>query len=199
MCMADQGTVTTSHVGHITRIDVDRAKKRNAFTPTMLQELARAFKSIDEDPDVWVGVLTFAGEHSTAGLDLPSFLPYLQDGSPVFDDTMLDPHGLERPCRKPIVCAVQGITYTIGVELMLAADIVVAAADCRFSQLETKRGIMPMGGATLRFIDRAGWGNAMYHLLRADVFDAKRALELGFVQEVVASGGAAERSPGDRR
>jgi enoyl-CoA hydratase/carnithine racemase len=71
---------------------------------------------------------------------------------------------------------------------MLAADIVVAADDCRFSQLEVQRGIMATGGATLRMAERAGLGNALLHLLTADVFDAAEALRLHFVQKVVPAG-----------
>ena len=69
---------------------------------------------------------------------------------------------------KPLVIAVQGICFTVGVELMLSADIVVAADDCRFSQMEVKRGIMARGGATIRMVERAGWGNAMRYLLTGD-------------------------------
>jgi hypothetical protein len=90
---------------------------------------------------------------------------------------------------KPMVVAVQGITYTLGIELMLAADIVVAADDCRFSQLEVQRGIMATGGATLRMAERAGMGNALLHLLTADVFDSAEALRLNFVQKVVPAAG----------
>ena len=71
---------------------------------------------------------------------------------------------------------------------MLASDIVVASEDCRFCQLEPKRGLAVFGGAHVRYVQRAGWGNAMYHLLRADEFDATRAKDLGFVQEVVPVG-----------
>jgi enoyl-CoA hydratase/carnithine racemase len=84
--------------------------------------------------------------------------------------------------------AVQGITYTLGIELMLAADIVVAADNCRFSQLEVKRGIMATGGATLRMAERAGTGNALLHLLTGDEFDSAEALRLNFVQRVVPAG-----------
>ncbi|HYE40658.1 MAG TPA: enoyl-CoA hydratase-related protein, partial [Ramlibacter sp.] len=89
---------------------------------------------------------------------------------------------------KPMVVAVQGITFTLGIELMLAADIVVAADDCRFSQLEVKRGIMATGGATLRMAERAGLGNALLHLLTGDEFGAAEALRLNFVQRVVPAG-----------
>jgi enoyl-CoA hydratase/carnithine racemase len=87
-----------------------------------------------------------------------------------------------------MVAAVKGITFTLGIELMLAADVVVAADDCRFSQLEVKRGIMATGGATLRMAQRAGVGNAMLHLLTGDEFDAAEALRLNFVQKVVPAG-----------
>ena len=86
---------------------------------------------------------------------------------------------------KPMVVAVKGITFTVGIELMLAADIVVAADDCRFSQLEVKRGIMATGGATLRMAERSGLGNAMLHLLTGDEFGAAEAYRLNYVQKVV--------------
>ena len=92
------------------------------------------------------------------------------------------------------VTAVQGITFTIGIEIALAGDIVVAASDARFCQLEPKRGLAPLGGATMRYVQRAGWGNAMYHLLRADEFGAAEAYRIGLVQEVVEPGEQAERA-----
>jgi enoyl-CoA hydratase len=107
----------------------------------------------------------------------------------------VEPHDLGTPGyrrrSKPMVVAVQGITFTVGIELMLAADIVVAADDCRFSQLEVKRGIMATGGATLRMAERAGLGNALLHLLTGDEFGSAEALRLNFVQKVVPAGHAA--------
>ena len=70
----------------------------------------------------------------------------------------------------------------------------VAAADARFCQMEPKRGLAPLGGATVRYVQRAGWGNAMYHLLRADEFDAAEAYRIGLVQEVVDRGRQRERA-----
>jgi enoyl-CoA hydratase/carnithine racemase len=89
---------------------------------------------------------------------------------------------------------VQGIVFTIGIEMMLAGDIVVAADDCRFCQMESKRGIAPLGGAHFRFVSRTGWGNAMYHLFLCDEFSAQRAYQIGLVQEVVAPGRQIERA-----
>ena len=84
--------------------------------------------------------------------------------------------------------------FTIGIEMMLAGDIVVAADDSRFCQMESKRGIAPLGGAHFRFLTRAGWGNAMYHLMLCDEFTAARAREIGLVQEVVPAGQQIERA-----
>ena len=72
--------------------------------------------------------------------------------------------------------------------MMVAADIVIAADTARFCQMESKRGIAPLGGAHFRFLTRTGWGNAMYHLMLCDEFDAQRALQIGLVQEVVPYG-----------
>ena len=73
-----------------------------------------------------------------------------------------DPFGLWKPpVPKPVVMAVNGIAFTLSIELALASDIVIAADDVRFNQLEIGRGIMPFGGATLRAPVQLGWGNAM--------------------------------------
>src|SRR5690606_30271791 len=74
------------------------------------------------------------------------------------------------------------------------ADVVVAASDTRFAQVEVRRGLMPTGGATIRMVERAGWGNAMRYLLTGDEFDAHTALRLGFVQEVVPPGTQKQRA-----
>jgi len=115
--------------------------------------------------------------------------PIIRERSSLAPPGSIDPLSLRPPLRtKPLVCAVQGICFTLGIELMLAADIVVAADDCRFAQIEVARGIMPAGGATVRMVERAGWGNAQRYLLTGEEFGASEALRLGFVQEVVPAG-----------
>ncbi len=187
-----EGRIVTEQRGRLLMIGIDRPAKRNGFTPAMLGALAAAYTRLDDDEGLRVGVLHAVGAHFTAGLDLPSFAPLMQRGEKAVADGLVDPldlgQGTYRRRTKPMVVAVQGITYTLGIELMLAADIVVAADDCRFSQLEVQRGIMATGGATLRMAERAGAGNALLHLLTADVFDAAEALRLNFVQKVVPAG-----------
>jgi enoyl-CoA hydratase/carnithine racemase len=98
------------------------------------------------------------------------------------------------PVPKPVVLAVQGIAYTLSIELALASDIVIAAEDVRFRQLEIGRGILPFGGATLRATAQLGWGNAMRFLLTAEEFGAQEAHRIGLVQEVVPVGQQLDRA-----
>ena len=189
------GRITTEKRGRVFIIKLDRPKKLNGFPVKMIRELAAAYTAFENDTEAWVGLLCAEGPHFTAGLQLDQIGPIMARGESLWPDGAIDPFGLRDPKRtKPLVVAVQGITYTIGIELMLAADIVVAAHNCRFAQLEVKRGIMATGGATIRMAERAGWGNAMRYLLTGDEFDAATALRLGFVQEVVPAGEEFDRA-----
>lgn len=184
-----EGRITSERIGRILAIGIDRPRKLNGFSPKMLVELAEAFTSLERDEAAWVGVLYAHGANFTAGLELDKVAPIMRERGGVFPPDTVDPLSLRPPIRsKPLVCAVQGICFTLGIELMLAADIVVAADDCRFAQIEIARGIMPAGGATVRMVERAGWGNAQRYLLTAEEFGASEALRLGLVQEVVPAG-----------
>lgn len=187
-----EGEILTDTDGAVLLIGIHRPAKRNGFTPAMYRQLGQAYARLDDDESLRAGVLYAVGGHFTAGLDLPSFAPLMQQGLSPLAEGDIDPTDTGKPGtrrrHKPLVAAVCGITYTLGIELMLAADIVVAADDCRFSQLEVKRGIMATGGATLRMAERCGMGNAMLHLLTGDEFDVHEALRLNFVQKVVPAG-----------
>ncbi len=175
--------------GQILLIGIQRPAKRNGWTPPMFRQLAEAYTRLDDEPGLRVGVLHAFGDHFTAGLDLPAMVEYLRSGQKVVPPGLVEPYDFGMPGyrrrSKPMLVAVQGICYTVGIELMLGADIVLAADDCRFSQMEVQRGIMATGGATLRMAERAGVGNALLHLLSADVFDSAEALRCNFVQRVV--------------
>lgn len=187
-----EGSIDCTVQGHVLLIGINRPNKRNGFTLKMFRELGEAYTRLDDDSSLRVGVLHAMGDHFTAGLDLPSVAPLMKRGEKAVPLGLVDPNDLGLPGyrrrTKPMVVAVKGITFTVGIELMLAADIVVAADDCRFSQLEVKRGIMATGGATLRMAERAGLGNAMLHLLTGDEFGAADALRLHYVQKVVPAG-----------
>lgn len=184
-----EGRITTARDGDIFLIGFDRPKKLNGFSLKMYRELIDAFTAMEQDDAVRVGLVYAHGANFTAGLQLEQFAPLMARGESATPLGGIDPFSLREPLKtKPVVCVVQGICFTLGIELMLAQDIVIAADDCRFAQIEVKRGIMPTGGATLRFVERAGWGNAQRYLLTGDEFGAAEALRLGFVQEVVPAG-----------
>ncbi len=188
-----EGRVRSERHDHILKIVIDNPAKRNAFVPEMMAQLAAAMTELDRDPDLWVGVLCAEGDNFTAGLDMPKFFGPGATPTPIPDDH-IDPFGMRNRCRKPVVTAVQGICFTVGIEMALAGDIIVAAEGSRFCQMEAKRGIAPLGGAHFRFLSRTGWGNAMYHLMLCDEFGAAEAYRIGLVQEVTPAGRQVERA-----
>lgn len=189
MSEGHEGRITTERRGHVLVMGIDRVKKRNAFDLPMFHALSLAYAELDRDPELRAGVLFAHGDHFTAGLDLAQFSPVFASGKWSLPEGGLDPLGVEtRLCKKPVVCAIQGMCLTVGIELALATDIRIASRTARFSQIEIKRGIYPVGGATLRFPREVGWGNAMRYLLTGDEFGAEEALRIGVVQEVVPEG-----------
>jgi enoyl-CoA hydratase/carnithine racemase len=186
-----EGRIRTEIDEHIFVVTIDRPQKYNGFTPEMVVALSEAYTAYEANSELWCLVLQAAGDHFTAGLQLDRF----EVAAPLVPPDLIDPLDLLHPRRtKPVVAAVKGICFTIGIELMLAADCVVAEEGTRFGQLEVKRGLMAYGGATMRMVERAGWGNAMRYLLTGDEFDAATALRVGFVQEVVPKGQADARA-----
>jgi enoyl-CoA hydratase/carnithine racemase len=193
--MTTTESITTELKGHLWLIGLNRAAKRNAFDVGMLEGLANALTEADRRPDVRCSLIFAHGDHFTGGLDLANVAPLVASGRGFFPEGAVDPWGVHGPVRqKPLVMAVKGRCLTLGIELILAADVTVAADDTKFAQIEIKRGIFPFGGATFRLPQQAGWGNAMRWLLTGDEFDAAEAYRIGLVQEVVAKGKELERA-----
>ena len=182
--------VTVDRDGHVLLIGLNRTDKRNAADLQLLQELALAYGELEHDPELRCGLVYAHGDHFTGGLDLADVGPRLTGKG-----LDLVPAGGIHPWQvagesltKPVVIAVQGICLTLGIELVLASDIAIAAESTTFAQIEVARGILPFGGATIRFPRAVGWGNAMRWILTGDTFDAAEALRIGLVQEVVPTG-----------
>jgi enoyl-CoA hydratase/carnithine racemase len=193
--MSDEGNITFERRGHVALIGFDRSKKRNAFDVAMYRKLGRAYGDLERDAEARVGVLFAHGAHFTAGLELTQWVDAFTSGTFPIDEGAIDPLGFEGPrLTKPIVCAIQGTCLTIGIELLLATDIRVAARDARFGQIEVKRGIYPVGGATLRLPREVGWGNAMRFLLTGDDITAEEAHRIGLVQELAEPGKHVDRA-----
>jgi enoyl-CoA hydratase len=177
-------TVSLERDGHVLLIGLNRSHKRNAFNRAMLADLARAYALLESDSSVRAGVLFAHGDHFTGGLDLVDVSPDIAAGESPFPDDGRDPWRLDGSWTTPLIAVAHGWCLTLGIELLLAADIRVAAAGTRFAQLEVLRGIYPFGGGTIRLPREAGWGNAMRWLLTGDEFDAAEAYRIGLVQEV---------------
>ena len=107
----------------------------------------------------------------------------------------LDPWGIStKQVSKPVVMATRGTCYTLGVELALASDVVIAASDSKFGQLEVSRAILPFGGGTIRLPQVAGHARAMRYLLTGDRWGAQEALEMNMINEIVEPGEELERA-----
>ena len=149
----DETAVTVERRGHVLLMGLNRPEKRNAFNVALIDQLAAAYYELEHDDDIRCGVLFGRGSHFTGGLDLAEVGPLVREGRL---DELFSAPGRRDPWRKdkiwttPLVVAVQGWVMTLAIELLLAADIRIAASDSRFAQLEIRRGIYAFGGATIR-------------------------------------------------
>lgn len=182
--------ITVDRDGHVLLIGFNRPDKRNAADLRLLQELSLAYGELDRDPELRAGFVFAHGDHFTGGLDLADVGPRIgTSGLEMVPEGGINPWAVDGAAvRKPVVMAVQGMCLTLGIELILASDFAVAADSAVFGQIEVSRGILPFGGATIRFPRTVGWGNAMRWILTGDSFDAAEAHRIGLVQEIVPHG-----------
>lgn len=183
--MDHQGKVSREVRDNIMLIGLDRAEKRNAFDSYMIHDLSVALTEYEDGEDLRCAVIFAHGEHFTAGLDLVELQPKLASGVFHFNPNEINPWGTSsRKRTKPVIVAVQGYCYTAGIELMLNADLVIAQENTQFAQMEVQRGILPFGGATVRFVQAAGWTKAMRYLLTGAPFSAQDALAMNLITEI---------------
>ncbi|EAT12089.1 crotonase/enoyl-CoA hydratase family protein [Bermanella marisrubri] len=173
---------------HILTITFNRPEKYNALDPESYHILAQALYRLQHEKNLRVGIIQSHGDHFTSGLELDKWAPIFANGGEVeLAADELDPYGIQgERLTKPLICAVQGLCYTSGLELLLNTDIRIATKETRFAQLEVKRGIYPCGGGTIRLPQEIGWANAQRYILTGDEFNAEQAFNWGLVQEIVA-------------
>ncbi|TGK37583.1 crotonase/enoyl-CoA hydratase family protein [Leptospira gomenensis] len=180
--------ILTEKKGAILHIVFNRPEERNAFNVDMLYALSAAYDLLENDPELRVGLVYANGKHFTLGLDLKNVADFLKKERrfPLPSESV-NPWGTtpDRFRTKPIVTAVHGMCLTLGIELLLASDVRIAAKLTVFAQVEVQRGIFPFGGGTIRWPAQCGWGNAMRYILTGEPFDAEEAYRIGLVQEVV--------------
>jgi 2-oxoglutaroyl-CoA hydrolase len=171
---ADRATAT---------VTLDVAGKFNRVSMTARDQLRAAFEELDRDDAVRFVVLTGAGGAFTAGGDIPGFL----ERSAWHVSRLADNVAAPERCTKPIVAALRGYTFGVGLELALACDFRIAADDVQLAFPEVTIGMIPGSGGTQRLARLVGLGRAKDIVMRGRRIGAEEALALGLVTEVVPS------------
>jgi len=181
--------------GGVLLIAIDRVQAHNRIDIPTFSALGQAYYEFEHDDSLRVAVLYARGPDFSLGLDLPSWGASLGAGPYKAPQNFLDPLSTNGPQRsKPLVVAVQGRVTRIAHELFLAADVRIAAQSAVFNQGEVTAASFPGGGATVRFVREAGWGNAMRYMLTGEDWHADDAYRMGLVQEVTATGQQLDRA-----
>lgn len=177
--------------GHVMLITINRPEARNAVNQAVWIGCGEALAEADRDIDVRVVIVTGAGDLSfSAGADLKA----LSRGEAIGPT---DPEQLgwgfagivSHAISKPVIAAVNGTALGGGTEIALACDLVVAADHASFGLPEVKRGLVAGAGGTFRIVDQLPKKIAMEVLLTGRAIEARRALELGLVNQVVPLAG----------
>jgi enoyl-CoA hydratase/carnithine racemase len=173
--------------GHVLTITLQRQTKRNAVNRELADALDAALNALDDDASLYAGVLTGGTECFCAGSDLSSRGDYVTERG--------GEYGIIRRHRiKPLIAAVEGVALGGGMEIALACDLVVAAADARFGLPEVMRGVLPTCGALFRTQQRLPPNVARELVLKGEPISAERAYGLGFVNEIAPPGKALEQA-----
>ena len=177
------GPLLSETDGHVRVLTLDRPEARNALSGDLVRALYDALLDADEDDDVRAIVLTGRDPAFCAGVDLKEAA---RDGAAYFAqfDTP-DCIGQVARLRTPVIGAINGATFTGGLEIALGCDFLVASERALFADTHARVGVLPGGGMTARLPHVVGWGNARRMSLTGEVVDAGRALQMGLVSEVV--------------
>ncbi len=179
--------------GHVATVTLDRPDALNAINPTMNDELIRVWAEVRDDPEVWIAILTGAGDKAfCAGADLKELIPELARRARQGSLEEFNFGGITRGFEtwKPLIAAVNGYALAGGTELALACDIRIAAETARFGQPEVRWAIIPGAGGTQRLPRAIGMSAALEIMLSGRQLEAEEALRLGLVHKVVPAGEA---------
>ncbi|MFZ0251223.1 MAG: enoyl-CoA hydratase-related protein [Acidimicrobiales bacterium] len=173
--------------GRVLVISMERAPKRNAIDRAMADALDDALNELDDDPDLWAGVLTGGPDFFCAGSDLTAGGDY--------DTPRGGEYGLIRRRRtKPLIAAVEGPALGGGLEVVLACDLVVAASSARFGLPEVAIGVVPTCAGLFRAPRALPLNVARQLILTGRPIAAARAYDVGFVNVLAAPGRALEEA-----
>ena len=191
---------TTMPAAGVLMISIDGHGRRNALDLDALRALAAAWRTLDAADDIRVAVVTGNGTDFSSGADLTSIGPDIAAAARAGDSgasIWRDVNGAvlrNVTLAKPVISAVEGICFGAGMELAGATDIRIAGKSARFALPEVRHGVIASGGSLARLARQIPYGAAMQILLTGTEVSAARMAELGFVNEVVADGQAADRA-----
>lgn len=199
--MSDQPTephLLTEREGHILVVTLNRPEARNAFSPDMLVRAYDAWRLLDEDPELRVGIVTGAGGHFCSGMDLKALAGGTDDRTQqrMSEDPDLHWKALLRHFRpsKPIIAAVEGYCVAGGTEVLQAMELRVAGQSAQFAIAEVRRGLFPLGGSTVRLQRQIPYTMAADLLLTGRLISASEAKEVGLIGHVVPDGTALDKA-----
>jgi enoyl-CoA hydratase len=189
---------------HVMTVTINRPEARNAMNMAVLAGLCRAWMRLRDDPDVWVAILTGAGEKAfCSGGDLKQFISQavgrteqIRTGEATLDWGDVDTTGLPPNAStfavlrgveiwKPIIGAVNGFCTAGGLEMLQGTDIRVASTNATFGIFEPKWGLFPGGGSTANLVRQVPFSRAMELLITGRLLKAEEALRMGLVSAVV--------------
>ncbi|MFQ5614965.1 MAG: enoyl-CoA hydratase/isomerase family protein [Anaerolineales bacterium] len=178
--------------GHLAIITLNRPEVMNAINMEMSQALVEAWTDFRDDPELWVAIVTGAGEKAfSAGADLKALGAFYRAMTPLQRRAQAETRpglgGLTRNLVvwKPVIAAVNGYCLAGGLELALACDIRLASENAQFGLTETSRGIIPGAGGTQRLPRTIPIGLALEMIFTARRIDAQEAYRIGLVNKVV--------------
>jgi enoyl-CoA hydratase/carnithine racemase len=179
--------VTTEARGRVLLVRLDRDAKLNAMDRDMTLGLDAAMNRLEDDAELWVGVLTGNGRAFSAGSDL---------ADPDRNHTERGgPYGLiRRARRKPLIAAVDGLAFGGGFEMVLACDLVVASRRARFALPEVRRGLLALYGGVFRAARALPPNLAREMVMTGEPIGAERAHALGLVNRLCDDGAALDTS-----
>ena len=168
----------------VATITLDVPGKFNRVSMRARDQLRGVFEELDGDDGVRFVVVMGAGDAFTAGGDIPGFL----ERSAWHVSRLADNVAAPERCTKPVVAALRGYTFGVGLELALACDFRLAADDVQLAFPEVTIGMIPGSGGTQRLVRLIGLGRAKDVIMRGRRIDAEEAMALGLVTEVVPAG-----------
>jgi len=167
-------------------VTINRPDVMNALNPQTHAEMARAFDDFEQDQELWVAIVTGAGDAAfCAGGDISAMVDATTEDDYKVPDSGYGGLTNRFSCDKPIIGAVNGLALGGGFELALCCDIVIAADNAMFGLPEPKIGTAAVASGMHRLVREIGLKQAMGILLTAEFIDAQKALGFGLVNEVV--------------